>query len=894
MKYRLLFPVLALFILVCSLGYKIEDDPFAALLKKLETYLEKYPQEKIHVHLDKPYYAIGDDIWLKVYLLNSQTSEPSTISSVVYVELINEKDSLKQQLKLPVVSGLSWGDFKLPDSLSEGNYRIRAYTQWMKNAGTEFFFDKTIKVGNSWSNSVFASTNYVYSKVDASQKVDANIKFTDKDGKPYAASPVEYIVQLNFRNIAKGKATTNEQGEINISFENKQPDLYKSGKIVATLVLPDKKKVVKNIPVKATSNDVDVQFFPEGGNLIEGLPNKIGVKAVNAAGLGEDVSGVILDGEGVEINKFSTQHLGMGNVTVNPQPGKLYFAKVKFKDGSEGKFNIPRALPSGYLITINSTSENVVAKILMTADLVGKGEVKLLTQYNGNVLYLSRSPAQKQIITTTIPKKDLPAGIIQFTVFSGTNVPVAERLVFVNNQSNVISAALSTAKQTYSRKEKTSVNLKTLFNGKPVQGSFSVSVTNTASVKPDPENESNIFTTLLLTSDLPGYIEKPNYYFLHDDAKTQQDLDNLMLTQGWRRILWKNVIANVAANTAYQPEKSLKVSGIITTLGGKPAPNSKVSLFSSSGGFFAIDTLSDAQGRFNFDNLSFGDSTKFVVQARTEKGKRNLEIKLDVVAGQLVTKNKNTGDVEVNVNESIAGYLKQSDNYFDELAKRGVLERSILLNEVKIVEKKNPAKNSTNLNGGGNADAVITADQLQTCPTLSMCLQGRIAGLMFRGGVPYLLRNGNIPMTIMLDGMNVGADFLDNIVPSDVETIEVLKSINYTTIYGSQGAGGLLVITTKRGGGLSTLSSYTPGIITYAPKGFYTPRQFYSPQYDVPDNRPDYRSTIYWNPHVVSAENGEARFEYYNSDEPGTYRIVLEGIDMYGNIAHTVYTYEVK
>ena len=354
------------------------------------------------------------------------------------------------------------------------------------------------------------------------------------------------------------------------------------------------------------------------------------------------------------------------------------------------------------------------------------------------------------------------------------------------------------------------------------------------------------------------------------------------------------MIANVAANIAYQPEKSLKVSGIITTLGGKPAPNSKVSLFSSSGGFFAIDTLSDAQGRFNFDNLSFGDSTKFVVQARTEKGKRNLEIKLDVVAGQLVTKNKNTGDVEVNVNESIAGYLKQSDNYFDELAKRGVLERSILLNEVKIVEKKNPAKNSTNLNGGGNADAVITADQLQTCPTLSMCLQGRIAGLMFRGGVPYLLRNGNIPMTIMLDGMNVGADFLDNIVPSDVETIEVLKSINYTTIYGSQGAGGLLVITTKRGGGLSTLSSYTPGIITYAPKGFYTPRQFYSPQYDVPDNRPDYRSTIYWNPHVVSAENGEARFEYYNSDEPGTYRIVLEGIDMYGNIAHTVYTYEVK
>lgn len=894
MKKKLIIPILTVLVFIIAFGNKIDDDPFAALIKKLETYIEANPQEKIHIHLDKPYYAIGDDIWVKAYVMDAHTSAPSTTSSAVYIELINEKDSLKQQLKLPVISGLSWGDFKLPDTLSEGNYRIRAYTQLMKNAGPDFFFDKTIKVGNSWSNTVFTNTTYAFSKQNTSDKVEANIKFTDKQGKAYISHPVEWEVQLNSRNIAKGKSTTNEQGEINLSFLNNQPAIYKSGKIVATLTLPDKKKVSKSIPLKATSNNIDVQFFPEGGNIVVGLPNKIGIKAVNTSGLGEDVSGVIVDASDAEVTKFETQHLGMGSIVINPQPGKTYFAKVKFKDGSEGKFNLPAAQPSGYILTVNSTGDNVVAKILMTEDLVGKGEMKLLAQHNGNVLFLSRSPSQKQIITTTIPKKELPAGITQLTIFSGSNVPVAERLVFVNNQSNTIAATLSTEKQSYGRKEKVNVNLKSMLESKPVQGSFSVSVTNSSSVKPDLENESNIFTTLLLTSDLAGYIEKPNYYFLNNDPKTQQDLDNLMLTQGWRRILWKNVIANTLPVTVFKPEKSLKVSGTVTTLGGKPAPNSKVSLFSSSGGFFAVDTVSDAQGKFNFDGLSFGDSTKFVVQARTEKGKRNLEIKLDVVAGHLVTKNKNTGDVVVNVNESIAGYLKQSDNYFDELAKRGMLERSILLNEVKIVEKKNPAKNSANLNGGGNADAVLTADQLTTCPTLTMCLQGRVAGLMFRSGVPYLLRNGNIPMTIMLDGMDVGADFLDNIPPSDVETIEVLKSVNYTTIYGSRGAGGILVITTKRGGGVSGISSYTPGIITYAPKGFYTPRQFYSPKYDVPDSRPDYRSTIYWNPHVVPEENGEAVFEYYNSDEAGTYRIVLEGIDMRGNIARSVYTYEVK
>lgn len=894
MKRKLILPLLLCFGILITFAYKADDDPFSALIKKLEAYIEKYPQEKVHLHLDKPYYAIGDDIWFKAYVVNAQTGKPSTISNALYAELISEKDSVKKQIKLPVVSGFTWGDFKLPDSFTEGNYRIRAYTQWMKNAGTEFFFDKTIKIGNSWANNVFTNTSYAFSKQNAAEKVDAGIKFTDKKGVPYAQSDVSYEVQLNFRTLAKGKAVTNDQGEVSISFLNTQPSLYKSGKIIATLTLPDKKKIIKEIPVKATSNAIDVQFFPESGNLVESLPNKIGIKAVNTSGLGEDVTGSIIDNDGQEVTQFSTQHLGIGSFILNPQPGKIYTAKVKYKDGSESTINLPRALPSGYVITVNSNTENVVAKVLLSPDLIGNGELKLVAQNNGNVYFISKATSQKQIITTSIPKKDLPSGIIQLTLFSAQNTPVAERLVFVNNVKDRITTKVSTAKESYARKEKVDVNLQADFAEKPAQASFSIAVTNTTSVKPDEENESNIFTTLLLTSDLIGYIEKPNYYFLHDDQKTQQDLDNLMITQGWRRILWKNIINNAGPNIRYEPEKSLKISGVVTSYGGKPLPNSKVSLFSSSGGLFAIDTLSDAQGRFNFDNLIFNDSTKFIVQARTSKNKKSVDIVLDVVSGQLVTKNKNTGDVEVNVNEALSGYLKQSENYFDDLTKRGILERTILLKEVNIVEKKNPAKNSSNLNGAGNADAIITADQLQYCTTLSQCLQGRVAGLIIRNGTPYLMRNSGAPMSIVLDGMQMEGDFLDNINPMDIETIEVLKSIGNTAIYGSRGGGGVLVITTKRGGGYSSASTFTPGIIPFSPKGYYTPREFYSPKYDTPDNRPDYRTTIYWNPNIVTNESGKAAFNYFNSDEPGTYRIVIEGMDMLGNLARTVYTYEVK
>jgi TonB-dependent SusC/RagA subfamily outer membrane receptor len=894
MKRKLILPLLLCFGILITFAYKADDDPFSALIKKLEAYIEKYPQEKVHLHLDKPYYAIGDDIWFKAYVVNAQTGKPSTISNALYVELISEKDSVKKQIKLPVISGFTWGDFKLPDSFTEGNYRIRAYTQWMKNAGTEFFFDKTIKIGNSWANNVFTTTSYAFSKQNAAEKVDASIKFTDKKGVPYAQNDVSYEVQLNFRTLAKGKAVTNEQGEVNISFLNTQPSLYKSGKIIATLTLPDKKKIIKEIPVKATSNAIDVQFFPESGNLVESLPNKIGIKAVNASGLGEDVIGSIIDNDGQEVTQFSTQHLGIGSFILNPQPGKIYTAKVKYKDGSESTINLPRVLPSGYIITVNSNTENVVAKVLLSPDLIGNGELKLVAQNNGNVYFISKAASQKQIITTSIPKKDLPSGIIQLTLFSAQNNPVAERLVFVNNVKDRITTKVSTAKESYARKEKVNVNLQADFAEKPAQASFSIAVTNTTSVKPDEENESNIFTTLLLTSDLIGYIEKPNYYFLHDDQKTQQDLDNLMITQGWRRILWKNIINNAGPNIRYEPEKSLKISGVVTSYGGKPLPNSKVSLFSSSGGLFAIDTLSDAQGRFNFDNLIFNDSTKFIVQARTSKNKKSVDIVLDVVSGQVVTKNKNTGDIEVNVNEALSGYLKQSENYFDDLTKRGILERTILLKEVNIVEKKNPAKNSSNLNGAGNADAIITSDQLQTCQVLSQCLQGRVAGLIIRNGTPYLMRNNGTPMSIVLDGMQMEGDFLDNINPMDIETVEVLKSVGNTAIYGSRGGGGVLVITTKRGGGYSSASTFTPGIIPFSPKGYYTPREFYSPKYDAPDNRPDYRTTIYWNPNIVTNESGKAAFNYFNSDEPGTYRIIIEGMDMLGNLARTVYTYEVK
>jgi TonB-dependent SusC/RagA subfamily outer membrane receptor len=151
-------------------------------------------------------------------------------------------------------------------------------------------------------------------------------------------------------------------------------------------------------------------------------------------------------------------------------------------------------------------------------------------------------------------------------------------------------------------------------------------------------------------------------------------------------------------------------------------------------------------------------------------------------------------------------------------------------------------------------------------------------------------------MRIIVDGMQMEADFLDNVTPNDVESIELLKSIGNTAIYGSQGGGGVIIITTKRGDGGRSTDRYAPGIVTFNPKGFTISREFYSPKYDTASagSRTDLRTTIYWNPQVVTDKDGKAQFEFYNADEPGTYRVVIEGIDAAGHLARKVYTYDVK
>ena len=903
MKKRLLL-LIPVIILTIIFGFIQEDEALKKILLQIEKYRADYPQEKVHLHMDKPYYAIGDNIWFKAYVVNAEVNELSNLSQILYVELINDKDSVKQSLKLPLVLGLASGDFTLADSLKEGNYRIRAYTTWMRNFGEEYFFDKTFTVGNSIANSILTHVSYQFSKTGNSEKVVADINYTDMDDAPLVNKEVTYSVNLDFRNVAKGKGITDSKGNLQISFTNTQPFILKSGKISTNIKLDDKTVIAKNFPVKSTSNQADVQFFPESGDLVTGIRSRVGFKAVSADGLGIKVSGYITDRANTKLLEFESEHAGMGQFRLLPMANETYTAHVKFEDGSEKAIPLPRIIPLGYVLAVsNSDPASLNVTISTSVGIQPDSKFTLVAQTNGVVHFVAKNKLNAQTFSSTIPKSRFPTGILQLTLFSPDNQPVAERLVFVNH-SDFMRIDLGTAKSSYEKREKVKLMLDMKDSkGQPTSGNFSVAVIDETKVPFNESAETTIISNLLLSSDLKGFIEQPNHYFSDiNEAKIRQ-LDILLLTQGWRRFEWKNILSNSYPNLVYQPETSLEISGRVKSLNGRPVAGGRVTLLSSAGDVFLLDTLTDVNGDFRFPNLIFSDSTKFIVQARNERDRKNVEIELNRIPAQLVTKNKNEALVEINVNRSILPYLQNSKNQYDDWRRYGIVGKSILLDEVRVVEKKPVLKHSSNLNGAGNADAILKSEDFLNCSFITQCIQGRVAGIIVNNGIVYSARSmntsfrGPVPMQIIIDGMPVDPEFISSINPNDVESIEVLKSGANTAIYGMRGGGGVLVINTKRAENNKDYRTYAPGVISYNPKGFYKGREFYAPNYEDPNTNPkiaDLRTTVYWNPNVISDSDGKSSVEFFNADGAGNYKVIVEGINIKGSLGRQVYRYKVN
>lgn len=905
MNFRYPILLLAFFLCTRTVFAQVDSIPLTTVIEKTSELAKIRPTEKVYLHLDKPYYAVGDTLWFKAYL-TSEFNVPSQFSRVIYVDLINSRDSLAGSLMLKAINGTAQGSIPLTGAkFKQDNYRIRAYTRWMMNFDSGLFFNRTLAIGSAATTPLKTLVAFKRTTNNAATQVTTTISFKDGSDTPYANKKFTWTITTGmFSELGRGKGTTDASGLATIPYTPQPAQDLKNARLNVTLDAGKDKEYTRSFSLKTVAAPVDFQFFPEGGALITGVRSKVAVKAVHPNGLGLEFTARIVDNSGAEVGTFSAQHAGMAAFTMIPEAGKTYTVSANFQDGSTGIYDLPKALNTGLLLSVNSqdTSRMIVRLSSDTAYLKAHlGKTYYLVGKSGNTIcYAAQLKLSTAVFSVAVPANKFPAGIAQFTVFEASGMPVSERIFFVRGASKA-AVALSSDKPAYTRRQKVKVSLAGK-NINPETANFSLSVTDETKVPVEEKTEHTILTSLLLTSDLKGYVENPNHYFINSTSKTAADLDLLMLTQGYRRFSYTEILANKIPQLFFLPEQGIEVTGTLRTATGMPLKGGGLTL-QLPDQYFTTSTTTDPEGRFRFSGLTFQDSAKVVVTSRIKA----VMLMVDGAAMPGLGKNPAFADEVLNIDTMMTEYLANS---------RKIQANSRVLATVDLTARATPKSavsktaSYSSLSGLGSIpDRLISGDRFSGCVNLIGCIQSVVGGVTYETQTQsfYVTRSfiqgSRVPMAIFVNGMNVDVNYLAGVDPNTIESLEGFFTDQLGTVNRLYQTNGVISVNLKvipKGEKISLADLQSmlpqPNIAKISPKGYNASRVFYAPKYLPGTNTfgPDLRTTIYWNPTVVLDATGKMDLEFYCADSPGTYKAVLEGLDREGNLVRSVYRFRVN
>lgn len=844
-----------------------EDALVDSIYTVFDEQMQKFPMEKIHVQTDKPYYLAGENVWFRIFLVDAASHFPDTVSRFVYAELINPYEELIERAKIHPVDGMFHGYFTLPEDLPEGGYEIRFYTRFMEKNGEEYYFTKKIFIGDPLSALYITKTTFKYK--DDRKRLDASFEFYDADG--------------NFRFLPKEIRIKDEKGA---KLRKVEPDRDST----LRLTLPIRKVIYMEydyagkfhkafLPVTPQDDEFDVAFFPEGGQHPLETRNKVAFKAINSNGLGISVKGTVVTEKGDTIDEIKSVHRGMGVFTYFAEKGIKYFALCKNEAGIEKRFELPTAHEDAVNLAISSFKDKLTVSVLHSPNKPLSDNYYLIVHTKGILLSAMKWDNDKEF--QFFNKSSIPSGVIQFLLTDDALNPVSERLYFNINPVELATTEFNTDKQEYKRRELVTATIN-IFNSEnqPLTGNFSVSVTDNRDVSPD--TSSNILTTLLLTSELKGNIEDPAFYF-NSSTNASFLLDNLMLTQGWRRY----DISRTLKGDIQRPQGYLELGDVISgrALGGilmnSPSKDMPVAIISSDGSF-TDQMVTDESGRFYFNIPDLPDSTRYMVQALSKKGSARVELLLD--STYYPEPHIRLPHLTFNDYAQFADYMEKADqSYLQEFGMR-----TIYLDEIEVTAKKTITKGKSAYSSAFNTIISLEEFTEHWHPTDIFAVLRTIAGVTV-SGQQVSIRGGGTPL-VLIDDTPQDAEALAFLAIDDVDEIEVVKD-SQAAFFGSQGANGVIMITTKRGFDQTKVRPVSFNIKAARPLGYQIPKEFYSPKYDTPqalaNKKADLRTTIYWNPGVqVEAGNGE--FAFYTADVASYYTIIIQGISSDGKPFHAV------
>ncbi|MBD0824883.1 alpha-2-macroglobulin family protein [Aestuariibaculum marinum] len=640
----------------------------------------------------------------------------------------------------------------------------------------------------------------------------------------------------------------------------------------------------KSVVEESNQNIFSIDFFPEGGSLLQNVASVIGFKAVDVNGNPIEVEGDIYDSNHQKVTSFSSVHDGMGTLQIIPLQGNAYYAIARIETGEELLVELPKVLTEGYLISFKRFKGRNIVSVNTNQETLSANtnrQIKIIFS-SKSIPYLEvEQTIGKTITSFEIPSDKLPEGISQITLYDNTSKPQSERLIYIEKAQD-LSVELTTDKSSYQPNEEVEVSISsTTISGEPQSGSFSLSVTDMNGLEDDKNNSSTICSYFLMESDIRGEVFHPNYYFNPENSKRLEHLDHVLLTQGWRDFLWKTQPMQNDTIT-FKAEKGFTISGRVKQLlGNKPSVNNNVTLaVMNNKNFNAFSSKTDSLGQFQFKDLMFSGKSNIQLNSRNEKGKYSGEILIDSleeVPIQVSYKSEwNRPDLDNTVIE----------NVYKKYVEFGVQPENVL-KEVTIIASANKKEDIVaNYGNYGFADKSYVADEdVHLFSTIGELLMVKFPNIS--GSEIYIV-----------DGRQINPDeksyFVDNIQPDDIVKIDIITEAQATLFFGIDGKNGVVAIYTKPNTGNKAKKE---GISTVKKEieGFYKARKFYVPtiKSEKSNNRPtDIRNTIYWNPYVHPDKTGKASVNYTNSSIETKVKVSLEGITTAGIpvVRNTYYT----
>ncbi len=819
------------------------EHPFLQELKaKMEKYTATIADEKVYIQCDKTLYEAGETIWFAVYVREATTLKVGG-SELITVKLFNPDGSELKNLKLFVWQGKAIGQFDLAANEKGGSYKIEAQTNWQLNTATKYV--REITVQKAILPQVDISLDFERATYGAGEMAMAAATIRDFENKPLQNLDIEVEFVKRYSNgtnqIDRQRMTTDAAGQLQIKYKIPKNIITEDVRLVLSFYYkgsPQGKAFP--LPIVLYAEYIDLQFFAESTDkLIPDIENRVAFKALGEYGGAMDIEGEIVNAAGVVQTTFSSYYKGMGQLKFTPKAGESYFAQITAPVQTKNRYPLPIVSATTYSVFVAAQSKKNQSELNIQVYSPQADTLFFVAQQNGLMVYSESIAAKAGINSLKIDSRNWRIGLATLTLFDATQKPVAERLVFCN-QDKQLNISLKTDKEKFGIREK--VNLQITVkdqDGQPVQGDFSLAVADDKQLGLHNDQQAHILASLLLEQQqIKGKIDAPNFYFdrLSDKNRKlpaidrRQALDYLLLTQGWRKLSWAAVSGNKAptANYTYQKIKMPNLRGKVVNPLYTTTDTMLVVLEVADS---RCSTYTNSDGDFSFANIDW---------------RKNIRI--------IIPQTKKFEAIAVNVKDTTIQKLALAFRPYTAAecsANRLACEEQ----KTNIIRANNMKANQRDWSGRDKSSDIIT---IAVANSLDFVLSNAINDSRTKRAKsaappPVVTKKPLAAKEADLSNMKAA---LAEVRAKNTSPIEPQKNINWLNVH----------------------------------------REFYVPRYEAVSDtaeiiRYDFRKTIFWSPSIRTNSEGVANISFYQSDDISQYRITIEGIGDGGELGRAEHKY---